>query len=113
MLKDYEKLLLDQKRGDESVCIVAADIIDGKLRLGRIDFGEWEMNRRTGTVECYYCVDAENTEKLRLLFGVKTSAQLIAAIAKACRDRSGIAYTANFRDLCDDNNINYDYQVWY
>lgn len=113
MLNDYGKILLEELRDGKLFCVVVACVEDRKLQIHREDYGEWEMNRRTGTVECDYHLDESNTEKLRVLLDVNTSAQLVAAIAKKCRSRSGIAYTGNFRSLCEDNSIEYDYQVWY
>lgn len=113
MLKDYGKILLEEQQNSKPFCVVVACVEDGKLKIHREDYDEWEMNRRTGTVECDYYLDETNTEKLRVLLDVNTSAQLIAAIAKKCRSRSGIAYTGNFRSLCDDNEVEYDYRVWY
>lgn len=113
MLKEYGKLLLDEQCNGKRSCVVVACVEDGKLQIHREDYGEWEMNRRTGTVECDYYLDASNTNKLCTLLGAKTSAQLIVAIAKRCHSRSGITYTWNFSSLCDDNGIEYDYRVWY
>lgn len=113
MLKDYGKLLLDEQRNGKRFCVVAACVEDGKLQIHREDYGEWEMNRRTGTVECDYYLDVNNTNLLCIRLEAKTSSQLIAAIVKRCHSRSGVAYTGNFRSLCDDNGIEYDYRVWY
>lgn len=113
MLKDYGKILLEEQRNGKLFCMVVACVDDSKLQIHREDYGEWKMNRRTGIVECDYYLDESNTEKLRVLLDANTSAQLVAAIAKKCRCRSGIAYTGNFRSLCDDNGVEYDYRVWY
>lgn len=113
MLKDYGKILCEQQQNGKLFCVVVACVEDGKLQIHREDYGEWEMNRHTGTVECDYYIDELNTEKLCSFLGVKTSAQLIAAINKKCKSRSGISYTGNFRSLCEDNGIEYEYRVWY
>ena len=113
MVKDYGKILCEEQHNGELLCVVVACIEDGKLQIHREDYGEFEMNRRSGTVECDYYLDEANTEKLCSILGVKTSAQLIAAIIKKCKSRSGISYTGNFRSLCEDNGIEYDYRVWY
>jgi len=113
MLKDYRKLLCEEHHDGESFCIVVACVEERKLQIHREDYGEWEMNRRTGTVECNFYLDEDNTEKLCRLLGVNTSAQLISGIIKKCHSRSGISYTGNFCRLCEDNGIEYDYRVWY
>lgn len=106
-------MLLEEQRNGKPFCVVVACVEDGKLQIHREDYGEWEMNRRTGTVECDYYLYESNAEKLCKLFEVNTSAKLIAAINKKCRSRSGISYTGNFRSLCEDNGIEYEYRVWY
>lgn len=113
MLNDYEKLLCEEHHNSELFCIVVACVEEGKLQIHREDYGEWEMNRRAGTVECDYYLDEANTGKLCNLLGAKTSAQLISGIIKKCRSRSGISYTSYFRSLCEGNGIEYDYRVWY
>lgn len=82
MLKDYRKLLCEEHHDGESFCIVVACVEERKLQIHREDYGEWEMNRRTGTVECNFYLDEDNTEKLCRLLGVNTSAQLISALLK-------------------------------
>lgn len=113
MLKDYGKILCEEHHNGELFCVVVACVEEGKLQIHREDYGEWEMNRHTGRVECDYYFDEVNTEKLCSFLGVKTSVQLIAAINKKCKSRSGISYTGNFRTLCEDNGIEYEYRVWY
>lgn len=113
MLKDYGKLLFEERNKGELFCVVVACVEACKLQIHREDYGEWERNHRTGTVECDYYLDETNTYKLCQLLEAKTSAQLIKAIIKHCHDKSGISYTGNFRSLCEDNNIEYDYRVWY
>lgn len=113
MLKDYGKLLLEEHRNGKLFCIVVACIEEGKLQIQREDYGEWERNRRIGTVECDYYLNESNTDKLCKLLKVNTSVRLINTIAKICKSSSGIAYTGNFRSLCEDNDIEYDYRVWY
>ena len=76
MLKDYGKILCEEQHNGELLCVVVACIEDGKLQIHREDYGEFEMNRRSGTVECDYYLDEANTEKLCSILGVKTSAQL-------------------------------------
>lgn len=113
MLRNYGKILLEEQHDGKPFCVVVAFVEEGKLQIHREDYGEWEMNSRTGTVECDYYLDEANTDKLCQLLEVNTSAKLITAIAKRCRGRSGITYTGNFRSLCEDNDIKYDYRVWY
>lgn len=112
-LKEYGKLLLEERSKGELFCVVVACVEDGKLQLHREDYGEWELNRRNGKVECDYYIDELNTEKLCHLLQARTSAQLIKSIARQCHSRSGISYTGNFRNLCEENDVEYDYQVWY
>lgn len=113
MLKDYGKILCEERHNGELFCVVVACVEEGKLQIHREDYGEREINRHTGTVEYDSYLDEVNTGKLCSLLGVKTSAQLISGIIKRCRSRSGISYTGNFRGLCEDNGIEYDYRVWY
>lgn len=113
MLKDYGKLLLDEQRNGKRFCVVVACVEDSKLQIHREDYGEWEMSCRTGTAGCDYYLDESNTTKLCKFLDVRSSPQLISAIRKKCHSRNDIAYTENFRSLCDDNEIGYDYRVWY
>lgn len=113
MLKDYGKLLLEERNKGELFCAVVACVEGGKLQIHREDYGEWERNHRTGTVECDYYLNEANTDKLCQLLKARTSVQLINAIIKYCHDKSGISFTGNFRNLCDDYSIEYDYRVWY
>lgn len=113
MLKDYGKILCEEHHNGELFCVVVACVNEGRLQIHREDYGELEMNRRNGTVECDYYLDEVNTGKLCDLLDVKTSTQLISGIIKKCKSRSGISYTGNFRSLCENNDIGYDYRVWY
>lgn len=114
MLKDYEKVLYESQRNGKPFCLVVAAISEGKLQICRIDFEEWERNSRTGQVEIYYLFDEANTTLLANLLGTAYSGQFIAALRKKCTDRCfSISFFSQLRKLCEDNNIHYDYRVWY
>lgn len=114
MLKDYAKVLYDIHRNGKPFCWVGAAVCDGEFHLKRIDYEEWEYNRRTGEVEINIYIDAANTQKLCNALKVNTSAKLVAAIKKEmCIGSSGCALTSNLIHFCEEHGIEHDYQTWY
>lgn len=114
MLNDYAKVLYGTHRNGKPFCWVGVAICDGEFQLKRIDYEEWEYNRRTGEVEINVYIDAANTQKLCETLKVNTSAQLAASIKKELgKGSGGCALTSNLVHFCEKNGINYDYQSWY
>lgn len=114
MLKDYAKVLYDTHRNGKPFCWVGAAVCDGEFQLKRIDYEEWEYNRRTGEVEINIYINAANTQKLCDALDVNTSAKLVAAIKKELgKESGGCALTSNLIHFCDEHGIEHDYQTWY
>ena len=107
-LLDYSKTLY------ESNSRVGVSLDGGELTVWRFDFEEWEYNRRTGIVESSYSLDLLNTHQ----FCSSLKKYYSVAVVKEMKKRFGnrVSYHEfidNFRQFCDDNGIEYNYNVWY
>ena len=103
-LLDYSKTLYESNRHGEPYCRVGVSL----------DFEEWEYNRRTGIVESSYSLDLLNTHQ----FCSSLKKYYSVAVVKEMKKRFGnrVSYHEfidNFRQFCDDNGIEYNYNVWY
>ena len=63
MLKNYSKILFEVRHNNDRYASLTASIIDEQLIIRRIDYDNFETNRKTGEVECVDVFDKENTEK--------------------------------------------------
>lgn len=101
-------------RNGELFCVLFAEVQEDCLFIRRVDFQEWERNRRNGTVEITYSFDKDNTSKLSALLQAQTTTDLF----KQLKSRFGIrtvyfGFIQNMQDYCRANNIAYHYSVWY
>lgn len=114
VLKNCHRVVFKQMRDKKLWCILTLMVEDGKLILHRIDYEEWERNRRNGTVECYHILDEENTVRLADFFNAESSVKLIRAVISHIGKKEGpIGFCGDFRKLCECQNIQYHYNVWY
>ena len=113
-LLDYSKTLYESNRHGEPYCRVGVSLDGGELTVWRFDFEEWEYNHRTGIVESSYSLDLLNTHQ----FCSSLKKYYSVAVVKEMKKRFGnrVSYHEfidNFRQFCDDNGIEYNYNVWY
>lgn len=114
MLRDYSKVLHETQKDGKPFSVVEAFICGGKLQIERVDFEEWERNRRNGQVEIQYYFDEANTNLLAETLGADTSGRFIAIMRKKLSDgRFSLNFFSNLRRFCEENNIHFDYRVWY
>lgn len=108
------KTLYESNKNGKPFCRVGVTIETGCLTLWRFDFEEWEYNRRNGIVEIYYSFDTLNTQKLGTTLKKFNSTALIREIKRRFGNRVGYCeFIQNFKNFCDDNEIEYNYNVWY
>lgn len=111
---NYSKTLYESNKNGKPFCRVGITIETGCLTLWRFDFEEWERNRRTGIVEIYYSFDLLNTQKLGSKLKRYNSTSLIREIKKRFGNRVRyFEFLQNFKNFCDENEIEYNYNVWY
>lgn len=114
MLRDYSKVLYESQKNGKLFCIVAATICGGKLQIERVDFEAWEYNRRNGQVEIQYFFNEANTALLAEAVDAMTSGRFVALMRKKFSEGCfSLNFFSNLRKFCDENNIHYDYLVWY
>lgn len=112
--RDYYKLLYESNKNGKPFCRVGISIDNGALTLWRFDFEEWEYNRRTGVVEIYYSFDILNTQKFASSLKKYNSTSLIREIKSRFGSHSRyFEFIQNFKNFCDENKIEYNYDVWY
>ncbi len=108
------RLLCKVMRNKKPLCLLEVVAVDGRLGMNRYDFESWDYNRREGIVEANYIVDEENTGKLAQLLGATSERGLVAAFGRKFREGNNChACESNFRRFCEDNQIEFDYRVWY
>ena len=114
MKNGYRTLYKTTMWNGELFCVVLAIVDEERLFIRRIDFQEWEMNRRDGTVECTYVFDKENTSKLCGLLHAQTTADLFKLLKSKFGFRTkDYIFLQNMEDYCMANNIVYHSSVWY
>lgn len=114
MRNGYRTLYKTTMWNGELFCVVLAIVDEERLFIRRIDFQEWEMNRRDGTVECTYVFDKENTSKLCGLLHAQTTADLFKLLKSKFGFRTNeYIFIQNLQGYCMANNIVYHSSVWY
>lgn len=63
-MRNGYRTLYKTMRDGELFSVLIAVVEDMKLTIHRVDFQEWETNRRDGTVEITYSFDERNTSSL-------------------------------------------------
>lgn len=113
MLEDYAATLYDVKQNDEPFCVINVSVTGRKLHIQRVDFDQWEYNRRTGRVEGLDALDEANTKRLCECLGVTASAGLMRVLKREFGKDGDSFFDMNFRDYCDAHQIIYEHRVWY
>lgn len=113
-MKNAHRILYKSVRNGALFCVVAATVEDERLAIHKVDFQEWENNRRDGTVEASYMFDEENTLKLYNLMQASTASDLITKLKKQFGFRTGMSdFITNLLEFCEDNGIKNDFNVFY
>lgn len=113
-MKNRYGTLYKTMRDGELFCVLLAIVEDMKLTIRRVDFQEWEMNHRDGTVEVIYSFDEENTSKLCELLMANSTSDFFKKLKSGFGFRTGhFGFVQNLLDFCKANNIEYNYSVWY
>ncbi len=113
-LLDYSKTLYKSNRDGKPYCRVGVSLNDGELTVWRFDFEEWEYNRRTGVVESSYSLDLVNTRQFCSSLKTYSSVAVVKEMKKRFGNRVGYyEFIDNFKQFCDKNEIEYNYNVWY
>ena len=113
-MRNGYRILYKTMRNGELFCVLLAEVEEDRRFVRRVDFQEWERNRRNGTVEITYSFDKDNTSKLSALLQAQTTTDLF----KQLKSRFGFrtvyfGFIQNMQDYCRANNIAYHYSVWY
>lgn len=112
--RNYAKLLYESNRNGKPSCRVVVSLDYGHLTICRYDYEEWDYNRRTGIVEITYSLDLLNTQKLADALQQFNSVALVKEMKKRFeRKASYILFLDNFKKFCEENDIEYNYNVWY
>ena len=113
-MKNAHRILYKSVRKGTLFCVVAAKVEDERLTIHKVDFQEWDSNRRDGTVEASYMFDEENTLKLYNLMQASTASDLITKLKKQFGFRTGTSdFITNLLEFCEDNGIKNDFNVFY
>lgn len=113
-MKNGHRTLYKSIRNGELFCVLIAIVEDMKLTVHRVDFREWEMNRRDGTVEVTYSFDERNTSRLYELLMVNSTSDFFKRLKSKFGFRVGYSdFMENLSDFCKANDIDYHYSVWY
>lgn len=107
-------LLRADRRNGSLHCVLFAQLIDNRLTLTRIDYNEWEYNRRNGQVEITYNFTAETTAKIARKIGVSTTKHFLRTLKTLFREnRTAFGMMSAIEKWCKENDFAFDYSVWY
>lgn len=113
-MKNGHRTLYKTMRNGELFCVLLAVVEEEQLSIRRVDFQEWERNRRDGTVEITYSFDKDNTSKLCTLLQAETTTNLFKRMKSIFGFRIGLfGFIQNLSDFCNANDIEYHHSVWY
>ncbi len=113
-MKNGYRTLYKSIRNGELFCVLIVIVEDMKLTIRRVDFQEWEMNRRDGTVEVTYSFDERNTSRLCESLMANSTSNFFKKLKSRFGSRTGhLGFVQNLLDFCKANNIEYHYSVWY
>ena len=93
-LLDYSKTLYESNRHGKPYCRVGVSLDGGELTVWRLDL--LNTHQFCSSLKKYYSVAVVKEMKKR--FGNRVSYH---------------EFIDNFRQFCDDNGIEYNYNVWY
>lgn len=95
-------------------CTLVAVTEEDRLYISRVDFQEWEMNYRDGTVEITYSFNEENTSKLYELLMADSISDFFKRLKSKFGVRTGYQeFMQNLLNFCKEHDIDYRYPVWY
>ena len=106
-------VLVEETRNKKPWCLLAAVITNGRLYITRIDFQEWELNRRNGQVEISYIFDENNTRKFMTQLKESECEKFLKKLKARFSGGSGIIVMTDIEKFCKNHDISYDYSVWY
>lgn len=113
MRNEYRTLYKTMRDG-ELFCVLIVIVEDMKLTIRRVDFQEWEMNRRDGRVEVAYSFDEGNTSRFCELLMANSTSDFFKKLKSGFGSRIGhLGFVQNLLDFCKANDIEYYYSVWY
>lgn len=113
-LRHYAKILYDSNRNGKPFYRVGVSIDCGQMTISRYDYEEWDYNRKTGVVEINYSLDLLNTQKLASALRRFNSVTLVKEMKKRFGHKdSYIDFLDSFKKFCEENDIEYNYNVWY
>ena len=113
-MRNGYRTLYKTMRNGELFCVLLAVVEEERLFIRRVDFQEWERNRRDGTVEITYSFDKNNTSKLSALLQAQTTTDLFKRLKSKFGSRAVcFGFIQNMQDYCRTNDITYHYSVWY
>lgn len=113
-MKNGYRTLYKSIRNGELFCVLIVIVEDMKLTIRRVDFQEWEMNRRDGTVEITYSFDEGNTSRFCELLMADSTSDFFKKLKSGFGFRTGhFGFVQNLLDFCKANDIEYHYSVWY
>lgn len=112
--RDYAKILYESNRNGKLFCQVGVSIDNGHLTICRYDYEAWDYNRRTGVVEITYSLDLLNTQKFASALKRFNSVALVKEMKKRFGHKATyFVFLDNFKKFCEENDIEYNYNVWY
>ncbi len=113
-MRNGYRTLYKTMRDGELFCVLFAIVEDMKFIIRRVDFQEWEMNHRDGTVETTYSFDEGNTSRLCESLMANSTSDFFKRLKSRFGFRTGhFGFVQNLLDFCKANNIEYHYSVWY
>lgn len=112
--RDYAKILYASTQNGKPFCSVGVSIDHGRLTICRYDYEAWDYNRKTGVVEINYSLDLLNTQKFASALKRFNSVALIKEMKKCFGHKAAyFEFLDNFKKFCEENAIEYNYNVWY
>lgn len=113
MLKNFSKTLFDVRHNNERYASLTASIIDEELIIRRIDYNDFEINRKTGEVEGVDFFDKKNTKKLATHFRATTSQNLIRHLKFEFGKDGILWFRENLSEFCEEKGIVFTHEAYY
>ncbi len=106
-------VLKEEVRDNKPWCLLVAEVIDSKLTITRVDFEEWERNKRSGQVEISHIYDEENTRRFMESLDETNSDKFLRKLKAMFSKGSGITIMHDISGYCKKHKIDFRYHVWY
>ena len=113
MLKNYSKTLFDVRHNNERYATLTASVIDEQLIIRRIDYNDFEINKRTGEVEGVDFFDKINTQKLAKAMQATTSPNFIRLLKMKFGKDGILWFKENLSEFCDEKGIVFTHEAYY